>query len=319
MDVFYNNDILILIITAISLLVSVIVLFITYKTYILKYGQKVRGWVGESSSIISEHKYYRTLLLENLKDKDLVVFDIYIRIGHNIYLDMLDKDNLNEQYFHIIPALSTKEFRFGPPIEYVDGTYSVNLSDLIFDRKTKTKIILSTNQGKLIVKSIKNGWNPVSDYFKNYGTSIIRPIRYYSDDSIYGRTGKEQLNSAINYNSYGSRTLYLITLKRKNFGLITYPIMKDCKVQYFEKTEFTDEVLENTDVLREFILSERSKGTIEFDEIDNIFDFRAYVKDVRDKFTPFDTPLKAENWFTYNIIDRLQTYWYKYKNFKHKS
>lgn len=78
MDVFYNNDILILIITAISLLVSVIVLFITYKTYILKYGQKVRGWVGESSSIISEHKYYRTLLLENLKDKDLVVFDIYI-------------------------------------------------------------------------------------------------------------------------------------------------------------------------------------------------------------------------------------------------
>lgn len=79
---------------------------------------------------------------------------------------MLDKDNLNEQYFHIIPALSTKEFRFGPPIEYVDGTYSVNLSDLIFDRKTKTKIILSTNQGKLIVKSIKNGWNPVSDFFK---------------------------------------------------------------------------------------------------------------------------------------------------------
>ena len=61
--------------------------------------RKFAGWLGESSSIISEHKYYRTLLLENLKDKDLVVFDIYIRIGHNIYLDMLDKDNLNEQYF----------------------------------------------------------------------------------------------------------------------------------------------------------------------------------------------------------------------------
>ena len=46
MDVFYNNDILILIITAISLLVSVIVLFITYKTYILKYGQKVCWLAG---------------------------------------------------------------------------------------------------------------------------------------------------------------------------------------------------------------------------------------------------------------------------------
>ncbi len=135
-----NNDILILTISAISLFVSAIVLLITYKTYILKYGQKVRGWFGESSFIASDHTYISSIVLENLKDKDLVIFDIYIRIGHNIYLDMLNKDGLNEHYFHVIPALSTKEFRFGPPIEDIDGACSVDLSELIFNRKIKKKI-----------------------------------------------------------------------------------------------------------------------------------------------------------------------------------
>lgn len=148
---------------------------------------------------------------------------------------------------------------------------------------------------------------------------IIRPIRYYTDASIYGKTGKEQFNSAVNYNSFGNKTLYLVTLKRKQFGLVTYPIMKDLKVQYFSNTEFSDEVLENIDTLKDFIMREKTRGAIEFDEIYNIFDFRSYVKEVKEQFKPLNIPLESENWITYNIIDRIQTYWYKYKHFKHKN
>lgn len=310
-----KTNTLVLIISTISLLISTIVLVITYKTYILKYGQKVRGWVGEASSITSDNKYFHTLILENLKDKDLVVFEIYIRFGYNIYLDMLDKDDLNEHYFHIVPALSIKEFRFGAPIDYVDGGNIVNLSDLIFDNKIRKQIILSTNYGKIKVSKFKKGWNPITDYFRNYGTELIQPVRYYSSSSIYGKTGKREMQSAIDYTTYGNKTLYLVILKRKHFGIVTYPIWKDSKVIYFNKIDFSDEALSNKSSLKKFILHQRSIGKIEFERIEEIVDFQEYVRGIRKNYTLSQHPIKAENWFTYNVIDRLQTYKYKIQEF----
>nr|WP_321523126.1 hypothetical protein [uncultured Macellibacteroides sp.] len=312
-----KSDLLVLVISSISLFVSVIVLLITYKTYILKYGYKVRGWVGISSSITSTNSYFHTLVLENLKDKDLVIFDIFVRFGHNIYLDMLDKDDLNESYFHIIPALSTKEFRFGPAIEYTSGTDLVNLSQLFANDKISRQIILSTNQGKVLVGPFKKGWSPISDYFSNYGTVVINPIRYYSDNSIYGRRGreKEQTNPAIDYGTYGNQTLYLVTLKRKHFGLITYPIWKDAKVQYFSNIDFTEESLENKDSLKKFLLKAKSNNKIDFEAIDTIVDFQSYVNSVRKKYSTSPILLEAENWYTYHVIDKVQTYGYKLKEY----
>ncbi len=315
-----KSDLLILVISSISLFVSVIVLLITYKTYILKYGHKVRGWIGVSSSVTSSNNYFHTLVLENLKDKDLVIFDIFVRFGHNIYLDMLDKDDLNENYFHIIPALSTKEFRFGPAIEYASGSALVNLSQLFADDKISKKIILFTNQGKVIVSSFKKGWNPISDYFNNYGTVVINPIRYYSDKSIYGRKGreKEQVNSAIDYSTYGNQTLYLVVLKRKHFGLVTYPIWKDIKVQYFNDIDFTEKSLENKDSLKKFLLKAKSNNKIDFEAIDTIVDFQSYVNSIRKKYSTSPILLEAENWCTYHVVDKVQTYWYKFKEYYKK-
>lgn len=312
-----KSDLLVIAISCISLFVSVIVLLFTYKTYILKYGHKVRGWTGISYSITSSSNYFHTLILENLKDKDLIVFDIFVRFGHNIYLDMLDKDNLNESYFHIIPALSTKEFRFGPAIEYTSGTDLVNLSQLFANEKISKKIILSTNQGKVVVSPFKKGWSPISDYFNNYGTVIINPIRYYSDNSIYGRKGKEkeQTNPAIDYSTYGNQTLYLVIIKRKHFGLVTYPIWKDAKVQYFSDIDFTEESLENKDSLKKFLLKAKANNKIDFETIDTIVDFQSYVNSIRKKYSTSPILLEAENWYTYHITDKIQTYWYKLKEY----
>lgn len=310
-----KSDLLVILVSSISLIVSTIVLLITYKTYILKYGHKVRGWIGISSSITSSYSYFHTLVLENLKDKDLVIFDIYVRFGHNIYLDMLDKDDLNESYFHIIPALSAKEFRFGPAIEYISGTELVNSSQLFANNKANKTIVLSTNQGKVVVRPFKKGWSPISDYFKNYGTVIINPIRYYSDDSIYGRKGKEKerVNPAIDYGTYGNQTLFLVVLKRKHFGLVTYPIWRTSKVQYFSNINFTEESLGSKESLKKLLLKEKSNKKIDFESIDTIIDFQSYVSDVRKKYTSAPIQFEAESWFTYHIVDKIQTYWYKFK------
>lgn len=312
-----KSDLLVILISCISLFVSVIVLFITYKTYILKYGHKVRGWIGISSSITSSNNYFHSLVLENLKDKDLVIFDIYVRFGHNIYLNMLDKDDLNESYFHIIPALSTKEFRFGPAIEYISGTELVNSSQLFDNNRTNQSIVLATNQGKVVVRPFKKGWSPISDYFNNYGTVIINPIRYYSDNSIYGRKGKEKerVNPAIDYSTYGNQTLFLVVLKRKYFGVVTYPIWKSCKVQYFSDIDFTEESLTSKESLKKFLLKEKSNKRIDFESIDTIIDFQSYVSDVRKKYTTDPIQFEPENWFTYRIVDKIQTYLYKFNDY----
>lgn len=312
------SDLMVIIISMISLVVSVIVLLLSYKTYILKYGQKVRGWVGEASSCTSDNAYFYTIVLENLKDKDLVVFNIYIRIGYNIYLDMLNKDDLNESYFHVIPALSVREFRFGPAINYSDGVSIVDISELIRSSKIKKRIVLSTNYGKLVVKYPTKGWDPNFAYFNNYGTTIISPIRFYSENSIYGNKNSDSLNYAVNYETYGDRTLYLVTLKRKHFERVTYPILRDTKVVYFKDVNFTEATLANKETLEKLLIHERSIGSIDFEDIEEIMDFQSYVKEIRAKHQHSETP-KPESWFTYHIIDKFETIWYKLKRIYSKT
>ncbi len=316
MDIYCDTSLLSLYIAAISLFVAVIVLFVTYKTYNLKLGQKVRGWMSEAGSIDSSLEFFNSILLENRKDKDLVVYDIFVRIGRNIYLDMLDKDEWNQPYFHIIPALSTKEFRFGPPIEYTDGVSSVDMSDF-FNSKVKKTIVLSTNEGKLIVKTNRKEWSPIFyGLERNCATAVVHQIRYYSDRSIYGISEREKLNAAINYDSYGNKILFLVSLKRKGLGQRVYPISNDSNVQYFSKTEFTGEALESVDTLQEFLLNERSNGNLEFEEIDKIIDFRQKVKSIREGLTISKRPLKTLNWFDYSVKGRLQTHLHRRKQSK---
>lgn len=301
-----------LLIAGLGLIISVVVLLITLKAYLLKRGQSVRGWIGTSSSFESEESYIRSITIENLKDRELVISEIYVRFGQNIYIDMFNKDGLYDNYIHIIPPFSYKEFLFGPPLVSIENNRIEDISKLIQNRKLKKKIVLSTNRGKLIVKEPKKGWAPIVDYFRNYGTIIIKPIRYYKDDSIHNKNSISQVQSAINYTSYGNRTLYLVKIRRRNQGLITYPVYETEKVFFFERLNFTKKALSSKEHLSTFISKAKKSGIIDFEEIEEIIDVRSFVQELKSDYSVSKTPLIAENFFQYQIVDKCQTIWYKF-------
>lgn len=299
--------------TVLGCMISVIVLYITFQTWKLKCGEKVRGGFGICSDIGSSGYYINNVILENLKDKDLVIKEMYIRFGRNIYLDMFMKDSANENYVHIIPPLSTIEFKFGPAFAYTERCKKVTIEELLNKNLWKnSRIILITNEGKLTVKKAKKGWSPIFHYFKNYGTQVIQQHRYYSDNSVYARNGIEHI--AIDYSTYGDKTLYLVKLLLDNVKIVTYPIYDKHQVVKFQDLKFSNKDLESCDTLRQFIEKEKEAGNINYNEIIDIIDFQSVIRKYDDKYhhdSDEILDLKPLNWFQYNIICKVETLWYK--------
>lgn len=299
--------------TVLGFLVSAVVLYITFQTWKLKCGEKVRGEFGICSTVDSSSYYICNIILENLKDKDLVIKEMYIRFGRNIYLDMFMKDSANEKYVHIIPPLSAIEFKFGPAFAYTERCRKVTIEELLQGNVwKKAKIILITNEGRLIVKNAKKGWSPEFYYFKNFGTQVIQQHRYYNYNSVYGKNEIEHL--AINYSSYGDRTLYLVKLLLDNGKIITYPIFKEHQVVKFEKLKFSEKELDTCETLRLFIEKEKEAGHIDYIEIKNITDFQSEIKEFDNKLHHSQEEIikpNALNWFQYHIVCKTETIWYK--------
>lgn len=299
--------------TVLGFLISAIVLYITFQTWKLKCGEKVRGEFDICSGIESSGYYINNIILENLKDKDLVIKEMYIRFGRNIYLDMFMKDTANESYVHIIPPLSTIEFKFGPAFAYTERCDKVTIQKLLHKNLWKnSRIILITNEGKLTVKRAKKGWSPEFYYFKNYGTEIIRQHRYYSDNSVYGKNRIEHF--AIDYSTYGDKTLYLVKLSLDDKKIVTYPIYEKHQVVKFQDLKFSNKELETCDTLRQFIEKEKEAGNINYIEIKEIIDFQSIIREYDDKYHHSSDNIlepKPLNWFQYNIICKVETIWYK--------
>lgn len=294
-----------------AIFVAVWTLWVTKTALNLKYGNKVIGYYNVTSSIDSSTPYIREVVLQNMKDKEVAIHEIYIRFGKNIYLDLLNKGEYN-YYLHILPPLGTLQFKFGPAYRYSNGTEPVDMSDLILGN-SYGKVILVTNTGKIEVEKIKTGWSPHAQYFNNFGVQNIQTYKYYTRSAVFGKDSFS--TRAIDYSSYGDRVMYLITLKTKGVES-EYRIFNTDKpqVQKFEHVKFTKQSLQSEQALRLFLKSEKKKGNVTYDDIVHVVDFRELIEEARTEAQKYGsyTP-KAENWFEFYICDKLQTIWWNLK------
>ena len=64
--------------SVVAMMISIIALIYTVKTYLLKSGASVRGSFGMcSSNVACEDQYVTSITLENLKDRAIVIFKIF--------------------------------------------------------------------------------------------------------------------------------------------------------------------------------------------------------------------------------------------------
>lgn len=260
-----------LLISFVALIAAVTAAIYTIKTFFLKKGCQVavqlRRILISSTNI---EPYVSQIILENRKDKEVTVYNIYVQINESIYLDLLHQlpDRISPIKPILLPPFGVKIINLGPPIAYNEGTLRVDNANELFKYKWEN-IVLSTNYGKVIAESVTI-WEPSS---KQDNTKIIYPIWLH-----YG--GSDTYESP----SIHSHTRFLVTITHPD-GRKQYQQLFDYDLRELLKSEqFTEDLVTVEQVKR--AIRERWKDQLYDGTNLQVYDVRNTIDEKR-KNTPF--------------------------------
>lgn len=171
-----------LFVAMLSFLVSVVVLFYSGYQFFLKKGSSFYGTFSISSSAWSKQGYIGEIILENMKDKASPISYVYLRIGNNIYLELLDYSESPR----IIGPFETIKIGLREGVSgYISSTFKVDIDALLSDRKVKKTLMVATPKGISKVKNYKTFWNVYIASLQNNFIIPVRPVRKYYDGKEY--------------------------------------------------------------------------------------------------------------------------------------
>ena len=254
-----------------AIIVAIIALSYRIRTYWLKAGEKVRFSYSLTANVEAEDKYIGSITLENLKDKALVIFEIYLKLGHGLYLELEKFDGAPL----IVKPFEVYQREFDPVIFYSSNTKRVKLDDLLEGKRFKPHVVLSTTSGRYNVKANIRRWTPLGEYFGNAYSGIIQP-RWL----IHRGRG------------YGSQVRFLLDIEKHNGRKECIPICPDdYKHNSLRNLRLTKDAIETKESFNAFINEKLSDGTIDWKSYE-IIDFRKEVEDI-DGFLDAD-PIKLD-------------------------
>ncbi len=263
-------------------------LYLAYRGLVLKTGRvKIRGGYTECSSIACDDKYISSVTLENVRDRAITIFAIYLKFGHDLYLEIDDFEDAPL----VLGAFESFRKEYGPLEFYSAGTRRILINDLFANKSVKRRLVLSTSDGKHTVRRLIPIWNPVTEFFRNYMTGIARPIR-----STY--KGK----------AYGSSTIFLVELEQEGGTSQVLPIYpRDHESRRFKRFRLTPEALESKAALESFLNAQREAGNLPVSSV-TVHDLRA-LRDERFKEEETKEPItvKPDGFFTYHVLGWIYT------------
>jgi hypothetical protein len=221
--------------------VSLLALFIAIKNYRRKAGMHVRGVFSTASSRACDDVYIYEVILENLKDRAVTIFSIYLRLGLNYYVEL---ENLQEKPL-VLKPFETYRQQFGPIEFYGINSNKIVLNGLFNDRTVRKQLVLSTSDGKYRVPSSIRRWSPVSDFFDNHLTAVIRPV--YS-------THKDKY--------LGGNMAYVVELGQAGEEEIVPIHPKDYELKIFKNFSLTKDSLSSKQALEQFLQKQMDEGNL---------------------------------------------------------
>jgi len=270
----------------VALLVSITALIYTVKTYLLKSGSNIRGQFSVHSSISCEDKYVGSLALENMKDRATVIFKIYLLVGRNYYIELED----HESNPLILKPFEAYSNQYDPVDFYSVSMKRIELNDLLDSNKIKSRIVLSTSDGRYEVTEWINRWNPIVDFFKNHMTAVIQPMRSKYKDKCYGSNAK-----------------YIVDIKTENGKEETIAIYpRDYEIKKFRKFSLTKESLESKENLEYYLYKMADEDVLNCVDI-AVHDIEAWRDEIYKDHGGKVIKAKPYGWFTYVILGRLFT------------
>ena len=253
----HSNEEIIFWVTIFTAWATILSLVYAALSFRLKSGIRIRGNFGlvVSSSVSCKDGYVESITLENLKDKAVVIYEIYLKLASNCFLilETLQANPLILKPFEVY----TKKY---DPVDF----YSMSMKTLDLrkmfkaERRYKIRIVLSTGEGLYHVKQSIRIRSAYGLFFKNYLTAIVQPIR----TSYKGR-------------AYGGNAKYLLELVSSNGEEAFVPIYpEDHKVQRFIDFSLTYESLASRDSLEEYLQTKINEGFLRCASI-NVIDMQA--------------------------------------------
>jgi hypothetical protein len=267
-----------------ALVISLVAGSYTVRSFLLKAGTRIRGSFSITSSITCDDKYVSDVTLYNMKDRAVVVLKILLQLGRGYYIE-LDNFESSPLILHPFEAWH-REYE---PIEmYTVNMRRINLEELLDSKQVKRRLVLSTADGRYVVRDWIRSWNPDMLFFQNNAAAIIRPRRSQFD-------GK----------SYGSNALYIVEVTRADGEREVVPIYRsDHSSRKFRQFQLTAEALGSARRLEEFLLTQAIAELLPCRDL-RVHDLETWRATVYEERANPPVKLTPNSWFRYHVLGRL--------------
>lgn len=275
--------------------IAILALIVAVKNYQRKSGIAIRGGFGIASSARCEESYVSHIVLENLKDRAVTIYGIFLKVGHNFYIDL---ENHNDTPL-ILKPYETYHRTMGEIIFYTVNTNIIKMDKLLNDKKAKKRLVLSTSEGKYIIPKEVKRWSPLGEFFSNHLTGIIRTTRI-----------------SHNKTDIGGNVRFIVDITHKDGHIETIKLMEsDYRLVIFKNFTLTQESLSSKESLEYFLQDKLDKNLISKDSSITVHDFDETKKRISARYR--DEVIEPERWSAsyYYIFGKLYTL---YSNFKTK-
>lgn len=285
----------------IALAVSLTALYFVIRNYWRKSGIHIKGNFSIVSAAYAEDRYVSSVTLENFKDKSVIIFKAFLRVGPNYYIELDDFEHDPK----ILKPYESYTNHYGPVDFYCLNMDRIKLNELFSSSRVKKSLVLSTSHGKYVVKEWIHRWDPVYDFFKNHMTASVIPMRP-TEGAGY----------------YGSDVKYLARLLTEDGYKKTIPVYpSDHNYSRFEKFRLTEESLSSRENLENFLTEQALNGNLKCVDVEvidaNQLRKKTYGHDFEESFEA-----EHDSWFFYVVVGKLLTVWSNIRlyfiNLKHK-
>lgn len=277
-----------LVVAVLTFIAAVVAAVYAFFTYRLKSGIEIRGSYSLMSSIAAEDQYIGEVTLENLKDRAVVIFKIFLEVSHGYYIEIDDFDDKPL----ILGPFEAFRRQYEPIDLYSVGMHRIRIDNLLGDKKTRRRLVLSTSQGRYNVAHHIDRWDPVADFFRNYATAIVRPLR----STFKGR-------------SYGSGTKYIVELVTDGGKKEVIPIYpRDHQVKKFRSFNLTPESLKSREALETYLLERAAAGELRCSDF-TVLDLEQWRREVYHDHNKKIFQAVPRGWFAYNVLGWFVTRW----------
>lgn len=266
--------------------ISTSILFVGVWNYRRKSGLDIQGSYTVSSNRDCDDKYVSSIILENLKDRSITIFAIYLQVGRPYHVEL---DNFEDAPL-ILKPFETFRKEYGPIEFYAFNMKKVKMDALLDSNNVRKRLVLSTSQGRYVIRKSLYRWDPIIEYFRNSYAATPKPIT-----STY-----KQL-------SLGSNVRYVVELGFKNGENQIIPIhRRDHELKRFRSFRLTPESIADKEALEAFLESMRVEGKLNCETL-KVTDIDAWRETNRTGYEDPKIVLTDIDPIRYHIFGRLQS------------